>query len=119
MKLPEIKAEFILDKDGKPKGRSSGHYAIRLHVEEYPEDAHKVTYQLDPTYYDPLREVRDRSSQFSEELTSYGDYVVQAKIRTKDHSIVTTRHLYEALREAHGESLDPVIQKALSDIEKY
>jgi len=118
MNLPAIKATFILDDKGRPKEVTAGNYAIRIHVENFPEDTHRVTYQLHPTYYDPLRDVRERSTSFSEDLTSYGDYVIQAQVRTKDHSIVSTRRLADALRETHGESDDPMVKKALEDIEK-
>jgi len=116
MNLPEIKAEFILDKEGKPKGRSSEQYAIRLSVENTPKDTHAVTYYLHSSYYDPVREVRDQASHFCEELTSYGDFDIQVKVRTRDHSILTKRSLYEALAESHGQSSEPTIKEALQNI---
>ncbi len=57
--MAQLKARFILGEDGKPKYISDGtlrHYVIELFVEEVPEDAIGVTYQLDETYHDPLRE---------------------------------------------------------------
>lgn len=116
MDLPVIKAEFLLDDKGKPKVRASRHYEIKVYVQDTPSDTHKVTYYLDPTYFDPVREARDGASQFAEELTSYGDYIVQAKIRTSDHSILAKRSLFEALHETYGNAPDPSIQKALDDI---
>jgi hypothetical protein len=118
MELPVIKAAFVLDKDGKPKGRSSGEYEIELHIDNIPTGTFKVTYQLDGrTYNDPLREVRGGpESRFSEEITSYGDFVVQAKLRTKDHSISSARRLSEALAETHRVSEEPAIQAALREI---
>jgi hypothetical protein len=118
MEATTIKAELVLDPEGKPKGRTSGNYSIRLHVEGTPADAYKVTYQLHPSYYDPVREVRDLESGFSEELTSYGDYVIQARVRTKDCTLATTRRLSDALREAHVASTDADVKKALLDIEQ-
>ena len=113
-----IKAELVLDADGKPVGRSSGHYRIRIHVEGAPEDAYKATYQLHSTYYDPVREARDRESGFSEELTSYGDFVLQARVRTRSRSLGTARALADALDESHGASSDADVRKALSDIRR-
>jgi hypothetical protein len=115
MIAPKIRAEFVVV-DGKPKGRSTGNYEIRLCVEGAPPDTHAVTYRLDPSYYDPIRESRDRRSNFGEEITSYGDYPVHAKVRTSDHAIVTSRNLYDALRETYGDSADPDIQQALEAI---
>jgi len=116
MNLPKIKAEFILDANGKPQGRSSGDYKIRISLAGAPEDSHRVTYHLDDSYYDAIRDVNDRSTGFAEELTSYGDYEVKASIRVKDRAILTSRGLADALREAHAESTDPTVQKALRDI---
>lgn len=116
MKLPVIKAFLALDEKGKPKGRSSGNYHIVLRLADAPADAHRVTYQLDDSYYDPVREVRDRDAQFSEEIESYGDYEIKATIRLKDHAILTSRALSEALREAHGDNPDPDVRKALEEI---
>lgn len=113
MDAPKIKAEFLLDMDGKPKGRSSGNYVIRVSIAGAPEHAHRVTYKLDDTYYDPVREVRDRESGFSEELTSYGDYEIKATVRMKDHSILTSRRLAEALKEQYADTSEHSILDAI------
>lgn len=55
-------------------------------------------------------------SEPGDELTSYGDYYVQAKVRTRDHSVMTGANLYKALLESHGGSKEPTILKALEDI---
>lgn len=118
MMQPQIKAEFVLDDEGKPIGRKSGNYRIKLRVIDTPKDAYKVTYQLDSSYYDPVREVLNSTTDFAEELTSYGNYVVLAKVRLADHTISTSRDLFEALRETHSTSPDDAIQHALKAIEK-
>lgn len=112
---PKIKAEFILDADGKPI-QESGHYEIRLSIKDAPPDTHRVTWQLHETYYDPIRDVRDRNSGFAEVLSSYGDYEVKATVRLKDRSILATRGLAEALRDNYVGNTNPAVLGALSDI---
>ncbi|MBU8975850.1 hypothetical protein JI752_006810 [Lysobacter sp. MMG2] len=118
MSTPVIKASFVLDADGKPRGRSTGNYEILLQVDGAPEDAYRVVYELDDSYYDPRREATDPSTLFSEELTSYGDYVIQARVRTTDHTVLAKRSLFEALKEAHAGNNHPAILKALHDIQQ-
>jgi transcription initiation factor IIF auxiliary subunit len=114
--ITKIKATFLLDVEAKPKGRDSGHYAIKIFVENPPEDAYAVTYRLHETYYDPVREVYNREDGFAEVLTSYGDYEIQARIRTKSFPIELNRSLYDALEESHRNDRDASIVKALNDI---
>jgi hypothetical protein len=120
MFAPKIVAQFELDSAGKPKAvvrGSTKHYSIRLHLASPPEDTYAVTYQLHPSYYDPVRESHDRASSFSSELTSYGDYTINAKVRTKQGVIAVTFPLSEALKEGHASSMSTPIASALSDIE--
>ena len=116
MSNPSIKASFLLDKSGKPKVSASGDYEIRLQVEDAPEGTYRVTYELDDSYYDPLRDAIDPSSSFSEDLTSYGDYLIQARVRAKDHTLLAKRSLFDALMESYSDSTDPDILRALTDI---
>jgi hypothetical protein len=75
-----------------------------------------VTYELDASYYDAIRDVRSAEGGFAEMITSYGDYSVKAKLRTTSGITSLRRGLYEALVEQHGTSDDPDIRKALQDI---
>lgn len=118
---PQLTASFVLDANGKPKIQVSGrhkHYSIRLSVKNAPSDAYAVTYILHPTYYDPVREVRDKDSDFTEELTSYGDYEIQAKVRSSEYPLPLRRDLYDALAETYSKNLNPDILKALKDIQE-
>jgi hypothetical protein len=119
---PVIKAEFELDENGKPMRVESGglrHYHIRLLVTDAPDDAYAVTYHLDPTYHDPVREARDRSSGFAEELTSYGDYVIQAKVRAKTGVSAVSIPLSRALEASYGAGVSAAISDALRDIRDH
>lgn len=114
-----IVARFILDEVGKPhftNPKAHSHYKISLHIEDLPSDAYAVTYYLHESYYDPVREIRDKASSFAFNTTSYGDYEVTAKVRTKEGALTTKRTLYEALKETYGDSASDEIRKALQDI---
>ncbi|SRR6266498_3659 len=119
--MAQLKARFILGEDGKPKYISDGtlrHYVIELFVEEVPEDAIGVTYQLDETYHDPLREAYDPSKGCPEEITSYGDYDLAATVRVKPRPMQLQSSLYDALKRTYGETSDPDILRALNDIKE-
>jgi hypothetical protein len=117
--MAELKARFALDGEGKPKYIATGtlrHYVIDLFIEPAPEDAIGVTYQLDETYVNRLREAYDRSNGFREGITSYGDYDIVATVRTKPRPMRIRSSLYDALKRTYGEMSDPQILKALDDI---
>jgi hypothetical protein len=116
---PAIKATFRLDTQGKPLRIQQGdqkHYEIRLHVEGAPEDTYAVTYLLHETYYEPVRESVNAVQNFAEDLTSYGDYTVQAKLRTKQGIVTIASPLSQALAEGHQGQCTPAIEAALKDI---
>jgi len=119
MSTPTIRATFNLDENGKPELIQDGefkHYRISLQLENPPQDTYAVTYLLHETYYDPVRESRDRKSGFAEELTSYGDYTIQAKVRTRDSVETLAIPLSTALERAYAGNRTPQIEAALRDI---
>ncbi|MBZ5614667.1 MAG: hypothetical protein LAO23_11710 [Acidobacteriia bacterium] len=119
---PVIKAVFELDEKGQPafvEGTDHRHYRIRLHVENVPEDTYAVTYLLHETYYNPVRESRDRTVGFTEDLTSYGDYTVQAKIRSREGIIAVATQLSAALAAGHAGYVSPEIESALKEIRAH
>jgi hypothetical protein len=119
MLSPVIKAMFELDQLGRPEAiqrENHKHYRIRLHVENVPDDTYAVTYLLHETYYEPVRESRDRNAQFAEDLTSYGDFTVQARVRSKEGVATIATPLSAALEAGHGANLPPEIMSAISDI---
>jgi len=115
---PKVRARFVLDQDGKPKGRSTGNYEIELYVEGAPEGTHAVTYHLDESYYDPVREARDPEKNFAESITSCGDFSIKVKIRTRDGAILAVRSLYDSLAETHDGSRDPDVIAAIEAIRR-
>ena len=87
-----------------------------MQVDNAPNDTYAVTYLLHPTYYDPVRESRDRSEGFAEDLTSYGDFTVHAKIRSREGVMTVSAPLSTALETGYGAQLTPAIAAALDDI---
>jgi hypothetical protein len=119
MKTPIIKATFELDEKGRPAAVSSGdlqHYRIKLKVDGAPPDTYAVTYVLDPSYHSPVREVRNSEASFEERLTSYGDYTIQAKIRSRDGITTIAVPLSRALLESYSGESNTAIAEALQNI---
>jgi hypothetical protein len=112
---PRIRATFVL-RNNTPEYEDAGgkrHYSIVLSIENAPPETHAVTYELHESYYDSKREVRTKPD-FAEEITSYGDYVVRAKIRSKARTEFSSARLSQALLETHGD--DPRTKQGLDDI---
>lgn len=121
MAKTKIRVEFALDANHSPIAISSKgktHYKIRLFVEDVPEDAHAVTYQLHETYYDPTREVRRDKEKFQEDITSYGDYTIRADIRRKKYCDYASTTLSKALRETYRNNPSQAILKAIEQLEQ-
>jgi hypothetical protein len=120
MPSPSIKATFQLDDQGRPERLQHAglnHYRIKLEIEDAPQDTYAVTYLIDESYYEPVRESRDPAQGFPEDLTSFGDYPIQAKIRTKGGVLSVMAELSTALKAGHELHLTPAIETALKDIE--
>jgi hypothetical protein len=116
-----IVATFELDANGLPQFVQRGelkHYRMRLSLDQPPSDTYAVTYALHETYYDPVRESRDKASGFGENLTSYGDFTVQAKVRTRDGVLNVAAPLSGALANGHSQDLTPAITAAIEDIRR-
>jgi hypothetical protein len=117
--LPKLRAEFLLDDDGEPLKAKDGkltHYEIKLWIEDVPTGAYGVTYDLHDTYYDPKREVFGASGDFAEEITSYGDFEVRAKVRTRSATCTVKEQLSSALERNYAGNASPAIVKALTAI---
>jgi hypothetical protein len=119
MAKPTITARFSLDSDGRPEVLESGglkHYHITLGIDGAPDDTYAVTYQLHETYYNPSRESRRRSEGFTQDITSFGNFTIQARIRTSTHVETVAADLYQALRRSHNDASRPEVAEALENI---
>ena len=119
---PKLRAAFVLDSQKKLIVSQSGsrrNYKIKLFLENLPPDTFAVTYRLHESYYNPIREVRDKTGGFEHTITSYGEFIVTSKIRTTSFSKELTKSLYQALKYTHGSENDSSIVQALEDIRTH
>jgi transcription initiation factor IIF auxiliary subunit len=117
----KIRAEFVRDKKGRLVGIKEIdiiHYCIRLYIENPPVAAEKVVYQLHESYGNPRLEVKAGVANFAEEITSYGDYDVKAKIYHNNQVDSLMVLLSQALAETYGESPAAEVQTALEQIRR-
>jgi hypothetical protein len=117
---PIITARFLLE-DGKPVFTEVGekrHYRILLQVANAPDDTHGVTYELDESYYDPMRDVRNKPA-FEESTSSYGDYEMQARVRRLKRVDLIAERLSTALERGHAGDMNPAIAEAIEYIRKH
>lgn len=118
---PDLRAEFQRDRlTGRLKFRD-GHYEIRLYVRSAAQDVTSVEYHLHPSFRDAVRTVaRGDEPDFSEYLTSYGDFKVEAVLQSPSGAREISRWLSSALADTHTEVGDvdsPEVRKALKRIE--
>ena len=118
----KIRAEIALDQNKKPvslPGKTLNHYKVRLYLETNNPAVQSVTYKLDPTYYDPVRESNDSSQQFLIELTTYGDYPVTVDAQVDGEIVRKVVPLSQLLEETYENSTDPDILNALNAIKSH
>lgn len=126
MAEPKIVAAFRLDEAGQPRfvpgdtDRSLKHYEIELRVDDAPSDVYNATFELDPTYYDPIRTVGAKDGTFKLDTTSYGDYVVTVRLHSKTARTPLKVSLSRALQSNYaGTNASKAVQAALLDILKH
>lgn len=118
----KIRAEIVLDQNRKPvslPGDNLKHYKLRLYLETNNPAVQSVTYKLDPTYYDPVRESTDASDRFLIELTTYGDYPVTVDAHVEGEIVRTVVPLSQLLQETYENTTDPEILNALNEIKSH
>lgn len=120
---PRLKAKFVLDASGTPAFVDDGgtkHYKLIIDVED-DDDAHtSAVYQLDPSYWDPVRETRrSEEGSFPEPITSYGDFEIVARMSgSAGRAPVVSGKLSELLRREYADAKDEAITSAIENISK-
>lgn len=123
----EMKAEFLLDKNGAPisfeeteGGRTFQIYRIKLILEPpaAAPEPRRVTFLLDDSYLQPVRKASRSGNRFVEEITSFGDFHVTAKYQAGDYFTAKAALLSELLRNGHGPNPSDAIQHAILAIQK-
>lgn len=118
---PRITAKFETDEKGEPEFVDAGgrkHYRIVLEVQNPPSDAYLATFELDPSYYDPYRtRSLTEDGTFRLETTSYGDYDLKVRLRTKRGEVPLTAHLSSVLAQSSKSfKPSPAVDKAIDYI---
>ncbi len=123
----DVKAQFVLNEKQEPDhfiemedGKPIYIYKINL-ILEPPADAPKpqrVTFLLDETYYQPVRKANMQGGKFVEEITSYGDFGLTAKLQAGEYIAAQSAHLSELLKKSYGETSPNAIKEAIQRIEK-
>jgi hypothetical protein len=120
MSSPKILAEFITDSKGQPQylnGKARKHYRIRLFLKDAPADVSRVTYKLDESYRQPVREVPVGVPDFGEEITSFGDHTVTAMLRRRTGTDLVTNSLSAALEETYRGNAPPSVREAIDGLQ--
>lgn len=104
-------ARFQLESDGTPRGDDDDgttFYFIDLYLDS-PNKGRitRVTYNLDSSYYEPVRHCKNRDQNFREEITAYGDYLVKVEVQMGERTIRQGALLSEMLEEGHKDDPDP------------
>jgi hypothetical protein len=117
-------ARFETDTEQHPKfteRKGKKHYGITLEVENPPPDAYAATFELDPSYRDPWRTLApDPEGKFKLTTTSYGNFEVLVRVRTKRGEMLVANNLYRALRDTVGATAsNPKVDEALKYIASH
>jgi hypothetical protein len=115
---PDIRAELVLNTGDQPEyiqGRQRKHYRIKLTMENVPQGVDQILLELHSTYPNPIREAR-REAGFVVDITSYGDYVLNAQVPDGRFLNVVRKKLSDALLEAHARNPNPAVEAAIQEI---
>ncbi|HVR46053.1 MAG TPA: pYEATS domain-containing protein [Candidatus Binatia bacterium] len=121
MREPELLARFKTDPQGHPEiieRDQKSHYQVIFEIKNPPPDVYAAQFELDPTYYDPVRTVQpDDNGNVVLKTTSYGDYPVTVTLHTKDGEYEVRDTLSRALNRARDAMPgNSKIDEAISEI---
>lgn len=112
---PTIVAKFETE-DGSPRciGKE---FAISLWLEGFPKNASSVTYKVnDKSFAKPVWSESNKKENFLTSMSSYGDVLLTAKIKTPAAQLNTSATLFEALKRTHSKDRSVAIRNALAYI---
>jgi len=100
------------------------HYHIVLSVRNAPDDSHTVTYDLDPTYT-PSQISSNEPPNFPVNLTSYGNYIVRARLYARDSTLphrdegwLARLLLHHYTEKYEGSEIPHAVAAAIQEIER-
>jgi hypothetical protein len=98
------------------------HYKVVLEVENAPADTYGATFELDPSYYDPVRTLSpDKDGKFRLETMAFGDYPIIVRLhREKGDDMLLREGVARALKRERRTLPDtPEVDDALSYIAEH
>lgn len=109
MSDPELVVRLKTDASGMPESIPGGahtHFRIEFEVKNPPPDTYAATFELHPSYRNPVRTLpANRDGTFRVATTTYGDYPVLVRLRTRSGDEVTLKEtVARALRRAEPPS---------------
>lgn len=120
----ELRARFRPDSQGIPLHVADEegllHYTIELSL--YSPSAREidsVIYRLDDTYADPIAASNDRDNDFTEVISSYGDFEIDFSVQMGRHEYKQRAWLSSLLEEGHEGEDSPSIRDAIKYIQKH
>ncbi|HXZ01756.1 MAG TPA: hypothetical protein VEI03_17305 [Stellaceae bacterium] len=119
---PNLVVRLVTDDQGRPKyieDDDQRHYKVVFEVENAPEDAYVATFELDPSYYDPIRTLKpDSDGKFRLATTTHGDYpLIVRLLRSNGVELVLKDSIVRGLRRTRSTmASSPAIDAALSEI---
>jgi hypothetical protein len=105
---PRVTATFETDEQGSPAfvesdGRKN--YKIAIEVQNAPADTYAATFELDDTYYDPRRTLQvEADGKFRLRTTTYHDFDVVVRLRTKRGEMPLINNLARALQDSRKQT---------------
>jgi hypothetical protein len=122
MTTPKLLAEFQLDENKPIAIHIAGqtHFRIRLFLKDVPSGVNSVTYQLHHSYPNAIREVPVGVPNFSELISSYGDYNITVILRDTSSSTLSliSTPLSSALEENYKDTPSAEIRAAIEKIKQ-
>jgi hypothetical protein len=102
---PQLTVRFETDRDGNPifveDPQNKKHYYLEFEVKDVPSDVYAATFELHPTYYDPVRTLYPENRSVVLRTTSYGDYDLKVLLRTKEgRDVPVSANIVQALERA-------------------
>jgi hypothetical protein len=123
--MAQLRANFDLA-NGEPlfaTGPQYRHYQVLLSIQDPPENALTIIYQLDSSYPNPVRMVTKGAPNFQEYITAYGDYVITVVYRPVDDpsklETLLSARLSRALHDTYGSNTPPPVAEAIKYIEDH
>jgi hypothetical protein len=122
---PEVAARFETDQAGNPlfieDDKKRRYYRITVEIENIPREVYAATFELHETYYDPITTLTpDSEGRIRLTTTSFGDYTMKVRLRSKEGEIQIIDTLSRALERGRlGMSPDVRVDQALAEIRAH